>query len=505
MKIKSLITLAAAALFMPGIICADTDKPAKRVSPSLVQIKDAPGLPRVLLIGDSISQGYTIEVRRLLNGKANVHRPPTNCGSTSSGIANIDKWLATGGSDKWDVIHFNWGLHDIKYLKSGRQNVPPANYEKNLETLVRKMKAKAKTLIFATTTPIPEKQRHADPRKQEDVAAYNEIARRVMKANGVRINDLNAAITPDLAKYAIKEDVHFTSAGGRVLAQFVAEAIENALPPSSSVTTTAATGKPRVTEIEPRVWRCDFESAALGGRAMRFMIVLPEGVKRDARQRAPVIYFLHGRGRHDRTLLEDATCRARLFASPRAIVLPYAREGWYVNSPVQPGERYSDYIDEVITLSAQLFPVGNTRATRAIGGWSMGGYGAMLTACRRAGLGSGEQGFAAVATIIGLLDFPTPKEVGRYAVPERFGTDAAEWAHRNPLLLIDSLAAARTPLHIAYATRAPERGMNERFIVAAQAAGLSPEVVRIDGGHTFPVVQEALPGVFAFLEKALVP
>src|SRR5690606_17517915 len=48
-------------------------------------INDTPGLPRVLLIGDSISIGYTLHVRELLAGKANVHRVPVNCGATEVG------------------------------------------------------------------------------------------------------------------------------------------------------------------------------------------------------------------------------------------------------------------------------------------------------------------------------------------------------------------------------------------------------------------------------------
>ena len=43
-------------------------------------VRDNPALPRVLLIGDSVSRGYTQAVRRALAGKANVHRAPANCG-----------------------------------------------------------------------------------------------------------------------------------------------------------------------------------------------------------------------------------------------------------------------------------------------------------------------------------------------------------------------------------------------------------------------------------------
>ena len=73
--------------------------------------KDEPGLPRVLLIGDSVSIGYTLKVREKLKGKANVHRIPQNGGATEVGLANMKKWLR---DEKWDVIHFNFGLHDAK-------------------------------------------------------------------------------------------------------------------------------------------------------------------------------------------------------------------------------------------------------------------------------------------------------------------------------------------------------------------------------------------------------
>src|ERR1700744_5796654 len=77
---------------------APTTNPANRKpsgSPSLQMNKEDSSLPRVLLIGDSISQGYTLKVRQLLKGKANVQRPLTNCGPTSKAMIELDNWLAT--------------------------------------------------------------------------------------------------------------------------------------------------------------------------------------------------------------------------------------------------------------------------------------------------------------------------------------------------------------------------------------------------------------------------
>ena len=72
-------------------------------------VPDDPSLPRVLLIGDSVSRGYTLAARKALAGKANVHRAPENCGPTANGLKKLDIWLGDG---KWDVIHFNFGIHD---------------------------------------------------------------------------------------------------------------------------------------------------------------------------------------------------------------------------------------------------------------------------------------------------------------------------------------------------------------------------------------------------------
>jgi acyl-CoA thioesterase-1 len=141
-------------------------------------------------------------------------------------MANINKWL---GAVKWDVIHFNWGIHDLKYMPDGKRQVEPADYEKNLRVLVAKMKATGAKLIWATTTPIPDGELNP-PRRFGQVKEYNEIAARVMKDAGVAVDDLNGFITPDLAKLQNPKDVHFNAAGSAALAKKVAEEIQKALP-----------------------------------------------------------------------------------------------------------------------------------------------------------------------------------------------------------------------------------------------------------------------------------
>ncbi|MEI6872491.1 MAG: SGNH/GDSL hydrolase family protein, partial [Verrucomicrobiota bacterium] len=180
-------------------------------------VQDDPNLPRVLLIGDSVSRGYTQAARKLLAGRANVHRAPANCGPTASGIKNIEVWL---GDDKWDLIHFNFGIHD--------RNTPVADYTQRLEQLIERMKKTGALLVWATTTPIPE-----DPSKKQSAASIverNEAAAVLMKNHGVAIDDLFAAMTPNLAAMQIPNDVHFKEKGYDFLGETVAKAIEGQLP-----------------------------------------------------------------------------------------------------------------------------------------------------------------------------------------------------------------------------------------------------------------------------------
>lgn len=198
---------------------------AKPPHPSVIPIEDDPALPRVLLIGDSISMGYTIAVRERLAGVANVHRIPTNGGPTTRGVESIDKWLGDG---KWDVIHFNWGLHDLRHMDHGKRQVEPADYEANLRRLVARMKETGAKLIWATTTPVPKGKLNPD-RRFGDEKTYNEIAAKVMKEEGVATNDLFSWVLPKAGELQKPQDVHFHPEGSEYLANQVAKVIREAL------------------------------------------------------------------------------------------------------------------------------------------------------------------------------------------------------------------------------------------------------------------------------------
>ena len=189
---------------------------------------DDPSLPRVLIIGDSISIGYTPRVRKLLEGKVNVHRPKTNCRWSAFGDENVLQWI---GDEKWDLIHFNFGLWDWYGWKQDNK-ATPQSYAKSLEGVVLKLKTSQAKLVFAVTThPCigPEKKVQFMVTK-ERAEEFNLSALTVMKKHGVAINDLYSAIDKDRAKYQRGEnDVHYNDLGRDLLARQVAKVISKEL------------------------------------------------------------------------------------------------------------------------------------------------------------------------------------------------------------------------------------------------------------------------------------
>ena len=135
-------------------------------------------LPNVMLMSDSIGangSGYFTNVRALLGpsessvtgagsvANAVVHHTGSYgnkiCGSSFGNAACVDTWMARSladGNHGFDVIHFNWGLHDI--CAKMYAPVTPDQYIENMETTYLRMKkylAPNGTAIWSTTTPVP--------------------------------------------------------------------------------------------------------------------------------------------------------------------------------------------------------------------------------------------------------------------------------------------------------------------------------------------------------------
>ncbi|MCH2207974.1 MAG: SGNH/GDSL hydrolase family protein [Lentisphaerales bacterium] len=241
--INSLILLFSFLLF-PNLQ-ADTYTPEegsvelkKRKKKSTTKID--PNLPFVLIIGDSISMGYTPFVKENLQGKANVIHAPGNSQGTTHGLKNLTDWLNDKklGDKKWDVIHFNWGLHDLKHVKvagtsensndfNDPQQADLPTYTSNMAKLVAQLKADGAKLIFATTTPYPAGVKPA--RAPENAAKYNDAALKIMTENNIEVNDLYSLVLPKLNTLQKPVNVHFHKEGSKMMGLQVSQAIEKHL------------------------------------------------------------------------------------------------------------------------------------------------------------------------------------------------------------------------------------------------------------------------------------
>ncbi|MDG2170648.1 MAG: SGNH/GDSL hydrolase family protein [Opitutales bacterium] len=203
-------------------------------------VENDSSLPNVFIYGDSISIAYTPAVRSELEGEANVYRLHVNGGDSSSIIQKVDtlrRMMKDHWDFEWDVIQFNVGLHDLKYVAGrsldkakGEQVTSMAEYEANLRNAIGyfvRIAPNAK-LIFATTTPVPkgEPGRHVI-----DAGRYNRVALRVLRDYPeIEVNDLYAFTLPNQPEWWTKPgNVHFNEVGytaqGKEVARYVREAL----------------------------------------------------------------------------------------------------------------------------------------------------------------------------------------------------------------------------------------------------------------------------------------
>ena len=191
-------------------------------------VENDPSLPNVLIYGDSISIAYTARVREQLKGKANLYRLHCNGNHSGTVIGNMNQMHTTMRNPdldkpwkfKWDVIHLNVGLHDLKYVPDKKTSTTRLNstdvYKANLKKIIAYLKKEAPeaTLIFATTTPVPkgEKKRDAGSAK-----IYNAAAMEVLKHHPeIIINDLHAFTLPRYSEWCTRHNnVHFKEAGSK--------------------------------------------------------------------------------------------------------------------------------------------------------------------------------------------------------------------------------------------------------------------------------------------------
>ena len=202
---------------------------------------DDPKLPRVLVIGDSISMNYHDAAKAALKGVANYHRNEGNAASTVQGVRNLDLWLGDHQEKglHWDVIQFNHGLHDLKQGydassdKFGGYMVSLEGYKRNLEQQIAVLKKTGARLIWCSTTPVPNDNKGPYARRKGASAEFNHAALEVMRGHpDILITDLHQVVedSPVFDNWRKGTDVHFYKTEEQnLLGKAVAATIRKAL------------------------------------------------------------------------------------------------------------------------------------------------------------------------------------------------------------------------------------------------------------------------------------
>lgn len=175
-------------------------------------------MKNLLLIGDSIREGYDKSVKKTLEGKANVIFPDENCRFASYVLRNFHEYLKDTNGDI-DVIHWNAGLWDCLRLFEEEPHTPLDIYAYYIERIcirIRKLCPNAKVIFATSTKVLSEKTPRDFKRYNEDIEKYNEVAVEIAKKYGFKINDLYA-LSITLPEETFSDDVHYYTPAGRTV------------------------------------------------------------------------------------------------------------------------------------------------------------------------------------------------------------------------------------------------------------------------------------------------
>ena len=189
-------------------------------------------MKEIILIGDSICNGYFKIVERILGDAVLLWGPEHGGGTTENTFAHFGEWLP---GRKPDLIHINCGLHDLaREFGAKETRVPIMKYKKNVEKILRYLKDRTNArVMWALTTPVNETRHHENKnfdRFEKYVTSYNETAKKVADSLQVPVNDLYTLVM-DAGRDRLlgRDGVHFTEEGYELLGSAVADFLKKAM------------------------------------------------------------------------------------------------------------------------------------------------------------------------------------------------------------------------------------------------------------------------------------
>ncbi len=177
---------------------------------------------KITLLGDSIRLiGYGKKTEELLGSEFEVFEPEDNCRFSKYMLRGIFDWANQMEGSR--IVHFNCGLWDICNLFGDGTFTTEAEYIENMCRIADILLSKYDKVIFATTTPVSEKNIY---NKNSDIEKFNAIITPVFKEKGIIINDLYSLIASDIDRYISEDTIHLSGEGIEIAAMQVAEVIK---------------------------------------------------------------------------------------------------------------------------------------------------------------------------------------------------------------------------------------------------------------------------------------
>ena len=189
---------------------------------------------KIVLIGDSIREGYDKYVKMALEGIADVYYPEENCRFTTHILRHIYEWKKKMGcGTDVDLVHWNAGLWDCLTVIDGEYLISLDHYRENVARICKVIKIlfpNAK-IVFATSTPCIEEENinHRFIRKKETVECYNQVACEIIRQYDGEIDDLYTLLKDIHVDLHSDQTHYYTKEGTKVIAGQVIKCIEELL------------------------------------------------------------------------------------------------------------------------------------------------------------------------------------------------------------------------------------------------------------------------------------
>ena len=171
-------------------------------------------MPRVLLIGDSITHQYQQQVRELLKGKAYVDYISTSYGIDNPLYNNVIKSFYS--NSKYDLVHFNHGLH--------AWHLSTKSYKNRIDKLLKKLNCK-NTIIANSTVVYLKGNKDINQGAQRVIEKRNSALEQIANENGYSFNDLHSVSRTIPPEFRTEDGIHYTEKGSIYLAKQVVEKI----------------------------------------------------------------------------------------------------------------------------------------------------------------------------------------------------------------------------------------------------------------------------------------